>query len=85
MKTANPPRSAICRRHRRLGVAVLPGGAALAQKQGGYEEHRPRLLLVFAPDENNKALLDQYARLQRDAGRSIPRTSMSSMSSAIAW
>jgi hypothetical protein len=45
-------------------------GTAVAQKHGGDDgEHRPRLLLVFAPDENNKALQDQYARLQRDAGQ----------------
>jgi Domain of unknown function (DUF4174) len=44
---------------------LLPVSAALAQK-GEHEEHRPRLLLVFAPDENNKALIDQYGRLQRD-------------------
>jgi hypothetical protein len=55
-----------------VGIAValavlLPGSTALAQK-GHQEEHRPRLLLVFAPDENNKSLIDQYGRLQRDSG-----------------
>lgn len=49
-----------------LSVMLLTGGA-LAQK-GEPQEHRARLLLVFAPDENNKSLIDQYGRLQRDNG-----------------
>ncbi len=48
---------------------ALTAGTALAQKHGDGEEHRSRLLLVFAPDENNKFLQDQYTRLQRDAGQ----------------
>jgi hypothetical protein len=47
---------------------ALAAGTAAAQKHGEGEEHRGRLLLVFAPDENNKFLQDQYTRLQRDAG-----------------
>ena len=39
---------------------------ALAQHHGDGEEPRSRLLLVFAPDENNQQLLDQYKTLQRD-------------------
>jgi hypothetical protein len=46
---------------------LLPASAALAQK-GNHEEHRTRMLLIFAPDENNKALIDQHGRLQRDNG-----------------
>jgi hypothetical protein len=44
-------------------VAVVQ--PALAQEHGGGEE-RSRLLLVFAPDENNKSLQTQYAELERD-------------------
>ena len=56
-----------------LGAAIamamaFTAGQSLAQKHGDREEHRSRLLLVFAPDEENKTLQDQYARLQRDAG-----------------
>jgi hypothetical protein len=58
---------------RRLTLAAIGGlllGAclvhpAMAQGKGGAEE-RGRLLLVFAPDENNKALLTQFAELERD-------------------
>ena len=48
-------------------AAIVASNAALAQKHGG-EEQRSRMLLVFAPDENDKSLLDQYSRLQRDNG-----------------
>ncbi len=42
---------------------------ASAQKHGGDgEPPRQRMLLVFAPDENNKALQDQYGQLQRASG-----------------
>ncbi len=37
----------------------------LAQKHGDDEE-RSRLLLVFAPDENNKSLQAQYTQLEAD-------------------
>lgn len=46
-----------------LASSVLPQ-TAHAQK-GGPDNHRSRLLLVFAPDENNKQLLDQYAQNER--------------------
>jgi hypothetical protein len=50
-----------------LVTAMLAANPALAQKHGGGPT-RSRLLLVFAPDENNKSLIDQYSRLQRDSG-----------------
>lgn len=58
--------------HVALGLALMlaAGGlspTALAQK-GAPDNHRGRLLLVFGPDENNKALLDQYQRDERAAG-----------------
>jgi hypothetical protein len=43
-------------------AAALP---ALAQHPSAQEE-RSRLLLIFAPDEQNKMLADQYQQLQRD-------------------
>jgi len=46
-----------------LWTAATP---ALAQHRGDGEPPRSRLLLVFAPDENNKQLTDQYQQLQRD-------------------
>jgi hypothetical protein len=69
MKTTQSPRT-LCALSLALGAALsitLPGGIALAQK-GEPQEHRARLLLIFAPDENNKSLIDQYGRLQRDTG-----------------
>jgi hypothetical protein len=49
-----------------LGVilALATAVPAPAQKRG-EDTHRSRLLLIFAPDENNKQLLDQYVRNQR--------------------
>jgi hypothetical protein len=49
-----------------VALAVSP---ASAQKHGGGDggPNRSRLLLVFAPDESNKSLTDQYSRLQRDS------------------
>jgi hypothetical protein len=41
--------------------------SAQAQK-GGPDNHRSRLLLIFAPDENNKLLLDQYQQNERAVG-----------------
>jgi hypothetical protein len=49
-------------------ILALGAGSASAQKHGDSPEPRQRLLLVFAPDENNKSLVDQYSRLQRDSG-----------------
>jgi hypothetical protein len=47
--------------------ALAVAAPALAQHHGDDStEPRSRLLLVFAPDENNKQLLDQYQKLQRD-------------------
>ncbi len=51
-----------------LALTVAVAIPALAQHHGDGEQPRSRLLLVFAPDENNKQLLDQYQRLQRDMG-----------------
>ncbi|MDB5394374.1 MAG: hypothetical protein JWM91_1880 [Rhodospirillales bacterium] len=57
-----------------LGVAAtlmmlaFAANPTLAQKRGGGGPTRSRLLLVFAPDESNKSLTDQYSRLQRDSG-----------------
>ena len=53
-----------------LAFALATGGpahTALAQK-GGADNHRGRLLFVFAPDENNKSLLDQYQRNEHASG-----------------
>jgi len=50
-----------------LVLATAAATPALAQHHGDDgAEPRSRLLLVFAPDENNKQLIDQYQRLQRD-------------------
>ncbi len=49
-----------------LALSVAMAAPALAQ-HGGGQEQRSRLLLVFAPDENNKLLIEQYQRLQHDA------------------
>lgn len=49
-----------------LATLALTHGAQ-AQK-GGDDGHRGRLLFVFGPDENNKALLDQYQQNERGAG-----------------
>src|SRR6266567_8896205 len=52
-----------------LALTTAVAIPALAQHHGeGGEEPRSRLLLVFAPDENSKQLVDQYQRLQRDMG-----------------
>jgi Domain of unknown function (DUF4174) len=51
-----------------LMTLAFAANPALAQKRGGGEPTRSRLLLVFAPDESNKSLTDQYSRLQRDSG-----------------
>src|SRR5271156_1724394 len=55
-----------------LGLVLALATSALthtAQAQkGGDDNHRGRLLFVFGPDENNKALLDQYQRNERGSG-----------------
>jgi hypothetical protein len=51
-----------------LMAVAFAASPALAQKHRGGEDRRSRMLLVFAPDEDNKPLQDQYARLQRDSG-----------------
>jgi hypothetical protein len=48
-----------------LALSVLPQ-AAHAQK-GGPDNHRGRILLVFAPDEDNKQLIAQYEQNQHAA------------------
>src|SRR5579859_4289457 len=50
-----------------LALALTASGPALAQRRGGEDTHRSRMLLVFAPDEDNKQLLDQYQQNQRAA------------------
>ncbi len=45
-------------------AGVIFTGPAVAQKGGPPE--RGRLLLVFAPDENDKSLIQQFDMLQRD-------------------
>jgi Domain of unknown function (DUF4174) len=53
-----------------LGLALAMSGLAhpaQAQK-GGEDNHRGRMLLVFGPDENDKALIEQYQRNQRGSG-----------------
>jgi hypothetical protein len=55
-----------------LGLVLALASSGLPQtahaQRGGPDNHRSRLLLIFAPDENNKQLLDQYAQNQRAAG-----------------
>jgi hypothetical protein len=56
--------------HIALGLALAVFGVAhtaLAQK-GGDDNHRSRLLFVFAPDENDKSLLAQYQQNERASG-----------------
>jgi hypothetical protein len=53
-----------------LGLVLALATSALthsaqAQKGGGDDNHRGRMLLVFGPDENDKALIEQYQRNQR--------------------
>ena len=48
-----------------LILALAATGPANAQKRGGPDEHRSPMLLIFAPDENSKQLLDQYQENQR--------------------
>ena len=43
---------------------MAASGPAFAQKQG-EDTHRSRLLFIFAPDQDNKQLIDQYQRNQR--------------------
>lgn len=50
-----------------LVLALAASGPALAQKRGGEDTHRSRMLLVFAPDEDNKQLIAQYEQNQRAA------------------
>ena len=46
-----------------LILALAATGPAHAQKRGP-QEHRSPMLLVFAPDENNKQLIEQYDQNQ---------------------
>ena len=48
-----------------LILALAATGPANAQKRGGPDDHRSPMLLIFAPDENSKQLLDQYQENQR--------------------
>ncbi len=50
-----------------FALATAIAGSAIAQKHGDGPQ-RGRMLLVFAPDENNKSLIDQYQQLERDIG-----------------
>ena len=53
-----------------LVLALATSGlthTAQAQK-GGDDNRRGRMLLVFGPDENNKALIEQYQRNERGSG-----------------
>jgi len=47
-----------------LVLALAAAAPAHAQKHGP-EEHRSPMVLIFAPDENNKQLLEQYEQDQR--------------------
>jgi hypothetical protein len=47
-----------------LVLALAATAPANAQRRGP-EEHRSPMLLVFAPDEDNKQLLDQYRQNQQ--------------------
>jgi hypothetical protein len=56
-----------------LALAILATAGTLASlpaaaQKGGQSEQRGRLLLVFAPDENNKSLIQEFDLLQRDIG-----------------
>ena len=50
-----------------LALALALSGPALAQKRDGEDTHRSRMLLVFAPNEDDKQLLQQYQDNQRAA------------------
>ena len=54
-------------RHIALGLVLarVVSGSAFAQKRGGEETHRSRMLFVFAPSEDDKQLLEQYQENQR--------------------
>jgi len=56
-------------RHIALGLvlAMAVSGSAFAQKRGGEDNHRSRMLFVFAPNEEDKQLLEQYQENQRAA------------------
>lgn len=45
---------------------ALPAQSVLAQKKSDEPEERSRLLLVFAPTEDNKNLVNEYQLLQQD-------------------
>jgi hypothetical protein len=47
-----------------LVLALAAAAPANAQKRGP-EEHRAPMVLIFAPDEDNKQLLDQYQQNAR--------------------
>jgi hypothetical protein len=49
-----------------LLVAALSAQAVFAQGKGGGQEERSRLLLIFAPGEDNKNLANEYQQLQQD-------------------
>ena len=49
-----------------VALAAAWSGSALAQHKGDSQERRGRLLLVFAPDENDKSLVTQYDALQKN-------------------
>jgi hypothetical protein len=51
-----------------LALAAAGFGQTAQAQKGGPDNHRSRLLLVFAPDENDKQLLDQYKRNERGGG-----------------
>jgi Domain of unknown function (DUF4174) len=58
--------------HIALGLVIALATSGLSHtgfaQKGDPGNHRGRLLFVFGPDENNKAVLDQYQRNERAAG-----------------
>jgi hypothetical protein len=50
-----------------FAITTIVSTPARAQGRDGAPE-RPRLLLVFAPNEDNKSLVQQYQSLEQDTG-----------------
>jgi hypothetical protein len=48
-----------------LGLIALALAAPANAQKGGPQEHRSPIVLIFAPDEDNKQLLAQYEQNQR--------------------
>ena len=49
-------------------ISVLAGPAAMAADRPEHEPPRPRVLFIFAPDVESKALQQEYDQIQRAQG-----------------